>query len=152
MKIRYVGKDGIGGIIMNYNHGERGIMCQCVECGEYIFLRAMYGTYVNQDGHAFVYPSQYEELPEGWGTNSNGYPICPRCIIKTEHGVSELMTIWARLGVTMYVTKKQYETIIGDDRDKAAAELKDVINNGWYEPDGNSYIPRENGEEIEFDI
>lgn len=137
---------------MNYNRGERGIMCQCVECGELIFLRATYGTYVDRDGHAFVHPSQYEELPEGWGTNGHGYPICPRCRVKSLHGDSAVKTIWARLGVTMYVTEKQYDDIMGDDRDKSVAAFESAINEGFYEPDGDSYIPKGNGEDIEFDI
>lgn len=137
---------------MNYNRGEKGIMCQCVECGEHIFLRAMYARYINQNRHVLVYPNHYEELPKGWGTDCHGYPICPKCRMKTEHGGSKLVTLWARLGVTIYVTEEQYKTIIGDDRDKSVAEIEAVINKGCYEPDGNGYILMENGKEIEFDI
>ena len=136
---------------MNYN-GERGIMCQCAECGKNVFLRETYGEYINQDGHMFIYPDQYEELPEGWGTESHGYPVCPRCMVKSKHGESALETIWARLGVTIYVTKAQYDIIMGDDHDKAEAEFKAAINDGRYEPDGDSYIPMHGGDEIEFDI
>lgn len=115
-------------------------------------MREIRGKYINRDGHTFVYPDQYEELPAGWGTENNGNPICPRCRVKSIHGDSAVETIWARLGVTLYVTKEQYDTIMGDDHDKAEAEFEAAINEGRYEPDGDSYIPMENGDEIEFYI
>ena len=136
---------------MEYN-GVRGIMCECAECGKQVFLRETNGEYINQDGHMFVYPKQYENLPEGWGTENNGNPVCPRCRVKSIHGDSAVETIWARLGVTIYVTKAQYDIIMGDDHDKAEAEFESAINERRYEPDGDSYIPTENGEPIEFDI
>lgn len=136
---------------MEFN-GIRGIMCECAECGKQVFLREMYGEYINQDEHIFFYPEQYEELPAGWGTENHGYPICPRCRVKSIHGDSAVETIWARLGVTLYVTKAQYDTIMGDDHDKAEAEFESAINEGRYEPDGDSYVPGENGEYIEFDV
>ena len=91
-------------------------------------------------------------IPEGWGTENNGNPVCPRCRVKSLHGDSAIKTIWARLGVTLYMTKAQYDDIMGDDRDKSAAEFESAINERRYEPDGDSYIPTENGEPIEFDI
>lgn len=136
---------------MEFN-GVRGIMCECAKCGKQVFLRETYGEYIFKDEHMFVYPDQYEGLPEGWGTENHGYPICPRCRVKSIHGDSAVETIWARLGVTLYVTKEQYDTIMGDDHDKAEAEFESAINEGRYEPDGDSYIPMENGDEIEFYI
>ena len=122
------------------------------ECGKNVFLREKYGEYINQDGHMFIYPDQYEDLPAGWSINDNGDPICPRCMVKSKHGESALETIWARLGVTIYVMKAQYDIIMGDNYDKAEAELKAAINEGRYEPDGDSYIPMHGRDDIEFDI
>lgn len=134
------------------NNGKRGIMCQCAECGKNVFLREISGRFIYRDNDMFIKPSKYEDLPAGWGNNDNGNPICPRCMVKSKHGESALETIWARLGVTIYVTKAQHDIIMGDDYDKAEAELKAAINEGQYEPDGDSYIPMHGRDDIEFDI
>lgn len=136
---------------MEFN-GTRGIMCECAKCGRNVFLHEISGRFIYQGGDMFIRPSKYEGLPEGWGTENNGNPVCPRCRVKSIHGDSAVKTIWARLGVTLYVTKEQHDTIMGDDHDKAEAEFESAINEGRYEPDGDSYIPMENGDEIEFYI
>lgn len=132
---------------MEFN-GTRGIMCECAKCGRNVFLHEISGRFIYQGGDMFIHPSKYEGLPEGWGTENNGNPVCPRCRVKSIHGDSAVETIWARLGVTLYVTKEQYDTILGDDHDKAEAEFESAINEGRYEPDGDSYIPGENGEDV----
>ena len=136
---------------MNYN-GNRGIMCKCAECGRNVFLREISGRFIYQGNEMFIHPTKYEDLPAGWSTNDNGNPICPRCVVKSKHGESALETIWARLGVTIYVTKAQYDIIMGDDYDKAEAEFLSAIDEGRYDPDGNSYVPTNGARIIEFDI
>ena len=70
--------------------------------------------------------------------------------------------VWMRIGCTVRGTKEQMDVIMkGEDCRLAEYTLKDMLNNGQVEIDGNTYIPercvesysKEYGEDIEpFDI
>lgn len=49
--------------------------------------------------------------------------------------------LWIRLGVSLRITQAEEEVIFGSDRRKADELLRQIIAEGRFYPDGDSYIP-----------
>lgn len=133
-------------------NGVKGMMVKCRYCGREVFLRDISGKYMTgENGEQYEYTTSYESLPNGWYESLMGDPICPECNATKLHGhVAGEKTIWARLGVTLHVTDNQYEDIFGNDEKAANKAFQTVIDAGMYTPDGESYIPTDDGKNIEF--
>jgi hypothetical protein len=133
-------------------NGVKGMLVKCRYCGREVFLRAIAGKYTTgENGERYENVTAYDPLPDGWHESLLGDPICPECCATKIHGrVAGEKTIWARLGVTLHVTETQYEDIFGNDEKAADKAFKTVIDAGMYTPDGESYIPTDDGKDIEF--
>lgn len=133
-------------------NGVKGILVKCRYCGREVFLHAIAGKYITgENGEYYENVTAYDPLPDGWHESLFGDPICPECCATKIHGrEAGEKTIWARLGVTLHVTVPQYEDIFGSNKEAADKAFKTVIDTGMYTPDGESYIPTDDGNAIDF--
>ena len=49
--------------------------------------------------------------------------------------------LWMRLGVSLTVSRREEESLLGDDSDLAEKTLRKILAEGRFTPDGDSYIP-----------
>ncbi len=49
--------------------------------------------------------------------------------------------LWMRLGVSLRITPAEEAVIFGEDRRRADDTLRQIIAEGRFSPDGDSYIP-----------
>lgn len=49
--------------------------------------------------------------------------------------------LWARLGVSIYITAEEEATIFGGNEETTARTIRKIIAEGRFVPDGDSYVP-----------
>jgi len=53
----------------------------------------------------------------------------------------DVRRLWIRLGVSLQITVVEEAILFGDDREAATKALRQILVEGRFTPDGDSYIP-----------
>lgn len=59
--------------------------------------------------------------------------------------------LWARLGVSIYITAEEEATIFGGNEETTARTIRKIIAEGRFVPDGDSYVPEQTVEQFNND-